>query len=91
MVVAMLFALARGDATLLILPLLGGLTALAWTAIARVGAQAALILAPLCVVLLIILWIAAASLAALVSFWYILAPVWPTDTISPPTLPRIFA
>ncbi len=61
MVVAMLFALARGDATLLILPLLGGLTALAWTAIARVGAQAALILAPLCVVLLIILWIAAAS------------------------------
>lgn len=63
MVVAMLFALARGDATVLILPLLGGLSALAWTAIARVGSQLALILAPLCVLLLIILWIAAASQA----------------------------
>lgn len=64
MVVAMLFALARGDATLLILPLLGGLIALAWTAIARVGSQVALILAPLCALLLIILWIAIATQSA---------------------------
>ena len=60
---AMLFAVARGGATLVILPLFGLVCALAWTAITRVGAQTALLLAPLAVLALIVVWIAAAASA----------------------------
>ena len=58
---AMLFAMFRGGATLLILPLLGVLCALTWTSLTRVGAQSALLLAPAALVGLLILWYAAAS------------------------------
>lgn len=58
---AVLFALARGDATVLVVPLLGLLCAWIWTAILKVGAQSALLLAPLAVVALMFAWMAAAS------------------------------
>lgn len=58
---AMLFALARGGTTVLIVPLFGVLCALAWTALTRIGAQSALLLAPLAVMALLLMWIAAAS------------------------------
>lgn len=58
---AVLFALARGGATALIVPLLGVLCALTWTALTRVGAQSALILAPITVLVLLGLWIIAAD------------------------------
>ena len=61
---AMLFALARGGATLLVLPLFGIVCALCWTAITRVGAQLALLLAPLSVVVLIVVWMTAAQQVA---------------------------
>jgi hypothetical protein len=58
---AMLFAFARGDSTALIVPLFGVLCALAWTALTRIGAQSALLLAPLAVLALLFLWITAAG------------------------------
>ncbi len=58
---ALLFAFARGGTTFLIVPLLGVLCALAWTAITRIGAQSALLLAPVAVMALLLMWIAAAS------------------------------
>jgi len=51
---ALLFALARGGTTGLVVPLLGVLLALAWTALLRVGAQSALLLAPAATVLLVL-------------------------------------
>lgn len=57
--IAILFALARGGATVLVVPLLGLLCAWAWTAFAKVGAQSALLLAPAAVLALMIAWIAA--------------------------------
>lgn len=54
---ALLFALARGGTTGLVVPLLGVLLALAWTALLRVGAQSALLLAPAATVLLVLMWI----------------------------------
>lgn len=61
MLFALLFALARGGTTALVLPLFGVVCALAWTAITRVGAQSALILAPLAVAALLVSWLTAAS------------------------------
>lgn len=58
---AMLFALARGGSTVLIIPLLGVLCALAWTAITRIGAQSALVFAPAAVVGLLSFWLIAAT------------------------------
>ncbi len=58
---ALLFAMARGGATMLIVPLLGVLCALTWTSLFRVGAQSALLLAPLALVGLLAMWYAAAS------------------------------
>ena len=58
---AMLFAMFRGGATVLILPLLGVLCALTWTSLTRVGAQSALLLAPAALVALLTLWYSAAS------------------------------
>ncbi len=60
-VVALLFALARGGATILVVPLLGLLCAWAWTAMTKVGAQSALLLAPAAVVALMLAWIVAAE------------------------------
>ena len=57
---AMLFAMLRGGATVLILPLLGCLCALTWTSITRVGAQSALLLAPAALVGLLAIWYSAA-------------------------------
>lgn len=59
MLLATLFALARGDNTLIVLPLLGVFCALTWTALTRVGAQSALLLAPVCTIALLIQWLAA--------------------------------
>ncbi len=58
---AMLFAIARGGGTIVALPLFGVLFALAWTAMTRVAAQSALLLAPISVILLLIFWMIAAS------------------------------
>jgi hypothetical protein len=58
---AMLFAVARGGATVLIVPLFGFLCALAWTAMLRIGAQSALLLAPMAVMALLLMWISAAN------------------------------
>lgn len=58
---AMLFAVARGGATVLVLPLFGIVCGLGWTAITRVGAQSALLLAPMSVVALLIVWTMLAS------------------------------
>ena len=58
---AMLFAMLRGGATMLILPLLGLLCALTWTSLTRVGAQSALLLAPAALVGLLAIWYAAAA------------------------------
>ena len=58
---AMFFATYRGGATTLILPLLGVLCALTWTSLFRVGAQSALLLAPLALVGLLALWFSAAT------------------------------
>jgi hypothetical protein len=57
--VAMLFALARGGATLVVVPLFGLLCAWAWTALTKVGAQSALLLAPAAIVALMAVWISA--------------------------------
>jgi hypothetical protein len=61
MLFAILFALARADSTMVVLPLLGVLCALTWTALTRVGAQSALLLAPASVIALLVCWIAAAN------------------------------
>ena len=61
MLFAMLFALARGGGTVLVLPLLGTLCALTWTALTRVGAQSALLLAPASVIGLLVFWIGAVT------------------------------
>jgi hypothetical protein len=58
-VVAILFAVTRGGATLPVLVLFGIMCALGWTAVTRVGAQAALLLAPVAVVALIVTWVSA--------------------------------
>lgn len=54
--VAMVFALARGWGTALILPLLGLAIAFGWTALLKVGAQSALLLGPAAAVLVLIGW-----------------------------------
>lgn len=61
MLFAMLFGLARGGPSLLLIPILGLLCALTWTAIMRVGAQSALFLAPASMIGLLGLWYLAAS------------------------------
>lgn len=61
MLFALLFAIARGGTTAMVLPLFGVVCALAWMAIMRVGAQSALILAPLAVGALLASWLLAAS------------------------------
>ena len=61
MLFALLFALARGGTTALVLPLFGVVCELGWTAITRVGAQSALLLAPLSVAALLGIWLSAAT------------------------------
>jgi hypothetical protein len=61
MLFAVLFAIARGGNTMFVMPLLGVMCALVWTAITRVGAQSALLLAPASVVALMVYWLLAAS------------------------------
>ncbi|MFM9941909.1 MAG: hypothetical protein ACKVP7_20690 [Hyphomicrobiaceae bacterium] len=61
MAFAIVFGMARGGATVLIVPLFGVLCALAWTAITRIGAQSALLLAPLAVLTLLSLWYVAVT------------------------------
>ncbi len=61
MLFALLFALARGGTTALVLPLFGVVCALGWTAITRVGAQSALLLAPLSVAALLVIWLSSAA------------------------------
>jgi hypothetical protein len=58
--VAMVFALARGNGAVLVLPLLGLLIAFCWTGILKVGAQSALLLAPAAAILVLIGWMAGA-------------------------------
>lgn len=58
---ALLFAIARGGNSLYFLPFLGVFGALVWTALTRVAAQSALLLAPISVVALLVLWMTAAS------------------------------
>lgn len=58
---AMLFAIARGGNSVYFLPFLGAFGALVWTALTRVAAQSALLLAPISVVALLVLWMTAAS------------------------------
>ena len=54
--VAVVFALARGLGTTLVLPLLGLLCAFGWTALFKVGAQSALLLGPVAAALVLIGW-----------------------------------
>jgi hypothetical protein len=54
--VAVVFALARGMGTALVLPLLGIVCAFGWTALLKVGAQSALLLGPLAAVLVLVGW-----------------------------------
>ena len=54
--VAVVFALARGWGTTLVLPLVGLVCAFAWTALLRVGAQSALLLGPVAAALVLIGW-----------------------------------
>ena len=58
MAMAIVFALARGAGSGLAVPVLGTVLALLWTAILRVGAQAALLLAPFATLALVMAWIA---------------------------------
>lgn len=58
---AVLFAVARGGTSLYYLPLFGAVGALVWTALLRVAAQAALLLAPISVIVLLVLWMTAAA------------------------------
>lgn len=59
--IALLFGLARGEGAVFAITLLGLVLASFWTAATRVGAQAALLLAPLSVVALLVTWLIAAS------------------------------
>lgn len=61
MIFSVFFAIARGGETLLILPLFGVVCAFAWTALLRVGAQSALLLAPISVIALLAIWTTEAS------------------------------
>lgn len=54
--VAVVFALARGLGTTLVLPLVGVACAVAWTALLKVGAQSALLLGPAAAALALIGW-----------------------------------
>ena len=54
---ALLFALARGFDTAVLVLLLGLLAAFCWTGLLRVGAQSALIFAPAAAALLLIGWL----------------------------------
>lgn len=56
---AAIFALDRGVATLVVLPLFGLLCALAWTALTKVGAQSALLLGPAALLALVVGWVSA--------------------------------
>jgi len=58
---AVLFGIARGGTSVYFLPLLGAFGALLWTALTRVAAQSALLLAPISVIALLVLWMTAAS------------------------------
>jgi hypothetical protein len=55
--VAVVFALARGLGTALVLPLLGLMCAFGWVALLKVGAQSALLLGPVAAILVLIGWI----------------------------------
>ncbi len=55
-VVAMLFALARGFDTAILVLLFGVLGAFCWTGLFRVGAQSALLLAPLAAAVVLFAW-----------------------------------
>jgi hypothetical protein len=63
---ATLFAVARGGTSVYYLPFLGLIGALGWTALTRVAAQSALLLAPISVIALLVLWMTAASHIAMV-------------------------
>jgi hypothetical protein len=54
--IAVVFALARGWGTTLVLPLLGVICALGWTMLLKVGAQSALLLGPVAAALVLIGW-----------------------------------
>jgi hypothetical protein len=58
---AMLFAYARGGETLVVIPLLGIVLAYGWTSLTRVAAQSALLLAPIATAVLVTIWVTAAS------------------------------
>jgi uncharacterized membrane protein len=55
-IVAMLFALARGFDTAILVLLFGLLGAFCWTGVFRVGAQSALLLAPLAAAIVALAW-----------------------------------
>ena len=55
--VAMLFALTRGFDTALLVLWLGLLGAFCWTGVLRVGAQSALLLAPIAAVIVMLAWL----------------------------------
>ncbi|MGE0699909.1 MAG: hypothetical protein AB7O57_12510 [Hyphomicrobiaceae bacterium] len=65
MLLGLLFALARGGPAALWVPAMGLVGAIVWTALLRVGAQVALLLAPLSVIGLLALWMLAASHVAM--------------------------
>lgn len=75
--IAMLFALARGGPTIVVVPLCGVITALLWTGLTKVGAQAALLLAPIAVLGLIVAWTVAATMGG--------APFRPRADVAPET------
>ena len=54
--VAVVFALARGMGTTLVLPLVGLVCAIAWTVLLKVGAQSALLLGPVAAALVLVGW-----------------------------------
>ena len=54
--VAVVFALARGMGTTLVLPLVGLVCAIAWTVLLKVGAQSALLLGPVAAALVLVSW-----------------------------------
>lgn len=56
MMVAMAFAFRRGLGTILLLPLIGLLGAIAWTLVLKVGGQSALLLGPISAALVIVGW-----------------------------------
>ncbi|MDX2157098.1 MAG: hypothetical protein SFW09_11375 [Hyphomicrobiaceae bacterium] len=64
-VVAVFFAVARGGETVIVLPLFGLVCAIGWTALTRVAAQSALLLAPLAVIGLLAVWLSHAANVAL--------------------------